>query len=103
MLYIPCMKIGQNDVKALINLEDHRKELVAPLLNMRGIDRHLNDFLASWDTYPFLMDISRSPQDIADGVIAERDLHNPESHFKNKRIWFTEIKAINNSIIPIVS
>ncbi|EXF94094.1 hypothetical protein HK44_005270 [Pseudomonas fluorescens HK44] len=50
MLYIPCMKVGQNDVKALINLEDARKELVSPLLNMRGIERHLNDFLADWVT-----------------------------------------------------
>lgn len=103
MLYIPCMKVGQNDVKALTNLEDHRKALVSPLLNMRGIERHLNDFLANWGEHPYLMDVSRSPLDIAIDVIAERDLHNPTNHFENKRIWFSEVKAQNNSLIPVVS
>ncbi|MCW8278841.1 hypothetical protein IMF27_27755 [Pseudomonas sp. PCH199] len=103
MIYIPCMKVGQNDVKALINLEDHRKQLVSPLLNMRGIERHLNDFLANWGDHPYLMDISRSTLDIADGIIAERDLHNPANHFENKRAWLNEIKAPNNLLIPVVS
>jgi hypothetical protein len=103
MLYIPCMKVGQNDVKALINLEEHRKELTSPLLNMRGIERHLNDFLTDWGDHSYLMDISRSPLDIASDVIAERDLHNPNNHFENKRNWFSEIKVQNNSLIPVVS
>lgn len=103
MLYIPCMKVGQNDVKALINLEDARKELVSPLLNMRGIERHLNDFLADWGDYAYLMDISRSALDIANDVIGERDLHNPNNHFENKRNWFVEVKAKNSSLIPVVS
>ncbi|WP_367375014.1 hypothetical protein [Pseudomonas lini] len=93
----------QNDVKALINLEDPRKELVSPLLNMRGMERHLNDFLAGWGDHPYLMDISRSPLDIASDVIGERDLHNPKNHFENKRNWFAEVKAKNNSLIPVVS
>ncbi|MCP1446607.1 hypothetical protein J3D54_005739 [Pseudomonas sp. GGS8] len=103
MLYIPCMRVGQNDVKALINLEDTRKELVSPLLNMRGIERHLNDFLTGWGDYPYLMDLSRSPLDIASDLIGERDLHNPNNHFENKRNWFAEVKAKNNSLIPVVS
>jgi hypothetical protein len=97
------MKVGQNDVKALINLEEDRKILVSPLLNMRGIERHLNDFLAGWGDHPYLMDISRSPLDIANDVIAERELHNPANHFENKRIWFSEVKTKNNSLIPVVS
>lgn len=49
MQYVACLRVGQNDVKALINLEDHRREVVAPLLDMRGDDdRHLQTFLASW-------------------------------------------------------
>ena len=97
------MKVGQNDVKALINLEDPRKELISPLLNMRGMERHLNDFLANWGDYPYLMDISRSPLDIASDVIGERDLHNSNNHFENKRNWFAEVKVKNNSLIPVVS
>lgn len=103
MLYIPCMKVGQNDVKALINLEEDRKKLVSPLLNMRGKERNLNDFLVSWGDHPYLMDVSRSPQDIAEEVIAERDLHNPTNHFEKKRVWLAELKAKNNSLIPVVS
>ncbi|EXF94093.1 hypothetical protein HK44_005265 [Pseudomonas fluorescens HK44] len=49
------------------------------------------------------MDISRSALDIANDVIGERDLHNPNNHFENKRNWFVEVKAKNSSLIPVVS
>jgi hypothetical protein len=97
------MKVGQNDVKALINLEEERKELTSPLLSMRGKERNLNDFLGSWGDHPYLMDVSRSPQDIAEEVIAERDLHNPANHFERKRVWLAELKTKNKSLIPVVS
>lgn len=103
MLYMPCMKIGLNDVKALINLEDHRKAAVSPLLIMRGKERNLNDFLANWGDHPYLMDISRSPQDIAEEIIADRDLHNCAGYFERKRQWFTEINRQNNNLIPVIS
>ena len=46
MQYVACLRVGQNDVKALINLEDVRRDVVVPLLDMRG-DQSLASDLTS--------------------------------------------------------
>ena len=49
MQYVACLRVGQNDIKALINLEPERRDVFTPLLDMRGDDdRHLQTFLANW-------------------------------------------------------
>lgn len=78
MQYVACLRVGQNDVKALINLEAPRRDVLAPLLEMRcDDDRHLQTFLANWTAHPFFLGVSRMAKDAAELFITSNDLHNP--------------------------
>lgn len=104
MQYVACLRVGQNDVKALINLEGLRREKVVPLLDMRGDDdRHLQTFLANWTEHPFFLDISRVTKDMAETFITANDLHNHNRAFENKRKFFTDTTNINKNVIPVIS
>lgn len=104
MQYVACLRVGQNDVKALINLEDHRRDVVAPLLDMRGDeDRHLQTFLTNWTEHPFFLDVSRVTKDVAEAFITTNDLHNPHGAFESKRRFFSDVSGINQNVIPVVS
>lgn len=47
MEYIASVRVGLNDIKALVNLESDRRSAIAPLLNMRGNDsRYIDSFLS---------------------------------------------------------
>ncbi|MCS5515340.1 hypothetical protein NWF32_07920 [Pseudomonas qingdaonensis] len=104
MQYVACLRVGQNDVKALINLEDVRRDVVVPLLDMRGDeDRHLQTFLTNWTEHPFFLDVSRVTKDVAEAFITSNDLHNPHAAFENKRRFFSDVSGINQNVIPVVS
>ncbi|PYD29613.1 beta family protein [Pseudomonas syringae] len=104
MQYVACLRVGQNDVKALINLEVPRRDVVAPLLDMRGDDdRHLQTFLTNWTEHPFFLDVSRVTKDVAEVFITTHDLHNPNGAFENKRRFFMDVAGINQNVIPVIS
>lgn len=104
MQYVACLRVGQNDVKALVNLEAPRRDIVAPLLEMRGDDdRHLQTFLTNWTEHPFFLDVSRVTKDVAEVFITTNDLHNPNGAFENKRRFFADVTGINQNVIPVVS
>jgi hypothetical protein len=104
MLYSACLRVGQNDVKALINLEPHRRDNFAPLLDMRGDDdRHLQNFLKDWKEHPFFLDISRGKKDVLEKFISSNNLHNHQHAFDAKKQFFQSIKSTNKNTIPTVS
>lgn len=103
MQYVACLRVGQNDIKALINLETPRRDVVAPLLDMRGgDDRHLQTFLTNWTEHPFFLVVSRVRKDVAEVFITANDLHNPNGAFEKKRQFFADVAGINQNIIPVV-
>jgi len=104
MQYVACLRVGLNDIKALINLEAQRRDALMPLLDMRGDDdRHLQTFIAEWEEHPFFLDVSRVTKDVAEQFITTRDLHNPANAFANKRRFFDDVSAINGNVVPVVS
>lgn len=103
MNYVAALRVGQNDVKALINLEAARKTQVAPLLSMRGNDeRHLDSFVNNWGTSPFYLDISRFPTDASDQYLVQNALNSPANAFAAKRTFYAATSVKNNALIPVV-
>jgi hypothetical protein len=104
MDYVVALRIGQNDIKAVLNLEPARKKRVAPLLSMRGKDeRYLDSFLSTWGKTPFFLDVSRYPADSQDRYILDSGLRSPAGAFSAKRQFFAASQAKNNAVIPVVS
>lgn len=103
MQYIASLKVGQNDVKALHNLDAARKRDFCPLLTFIGNQRHLTNFLTTWGAFPYMMDVSRAISDVSSGVIHDEDLHNPTGNFSNKRAWLETVKEQNDNLVPVVS
>lgn len=104
MQYSACLRVGQNDVKALINLEPERRSHFAPLLDMRGKDdKHLQTFLKAWTEHQFFIDVSRGKMDVLEAFIADNDLHNPNNAFQQKKIFFDSVRATNPLAIPVIS
>lgn len=103
MNYVAALRVGQNDVKALINLEGARKTQVAPLLSMRGNDeRHLDSFVNNWGESPFYLDISRFPTDADDQYLVQNALNSPANAYAAKRTFYTATSVKNNALIPVV-
>ncbi|SFP06244.1 beta family protein [Pseudomonas borbori] len=104
MQYVACLRVGQNDIKALINLEDPRRDVLTPLLDMRGDDdRHLQTFLADWTGHQFFLDVSRVTKDVAEEFIGTNELHNSDGAFENKRRFFADVAGVNGNVVPVVS
>jgi hypothetical protein len=104
MQYSACLRVGQNDIKALTNLEPERRDLFVPLLDMRGDDdRHLQNFLNSWNEHPFFLDVSRGKKDILEQFISTNDLHNPANAFQAKENFFYNTRSTNQNLIPVIS
>lgn len=104
MDYIASIRVGQNDIKALVNLESHRKERFTPILNMRGKDdKHLCTFLDGWGDYPFFMDISSSKADDKDTFLAEKGLRSPANAYQGRKTFYEEIASNHIHTIPVVS
>lgn len=102
--YIASVRVGQNDVKALTQLEDFRRERFAPILDMRGKDeRHLSTFLTNWGEHPFFIDISSSKADIKDPFLVNNGLLDPANAYKSRRVFFEDIGGEHNNMIPVVS
>ena len=104
MQYSACLRVGLNDVKALVNLEPERRDLFTPLLDMRGKDdKHLQTFLKDWTEHNFFIDISRGKTDITEAFISTNDLHNPKGAFERKRTFFSSIRMASPLAIPVIS
>lgn len=104
MQYSACLRVGQNDVKALINLEPRRRDLFAPLLDMRGNDdKHLQTFLKEWTEHAFFIDVSRGKKDVLETFISTHDLHNSSNAFKAKKQFYDDVHATSPHTIPVVS
>ncbi len=104
MQYVACLRVGQNDIKALTNLEADRRDVFTPLLDMRGDDdRHLQTFLANWTGHPFFLDVSRVRKDVGEDFIGGNDLHNANEAFENKQQFFLNTQLTNNHVIPVIS
>ncbi|RDU96537.1 beta family protein [Trinickia dinghuensis] len=103
MDYVAALRVGQNDIKALINLEPGRKQRVAPLLSMRGTDeRHLDSFTNNWGSTPFYLDVSRFDTDSNDRYIVEHELNLAANAFIEKRNFYDATAAKNSALIPVV-
>lgn len=104
MDYIACLKVAQNDIKALINLEKSRKEKVAPLLELRGkkTDKHLQKFLDDWGDSSFFMDFCQTESDEKRSQWLT-ELLTSKNAFKGKRDKFIKISTSNQNMIPVVS
>lgn len=103
MDYVVALRIGQNDIKAVLNLEAARKARVAPLLSMRGTDeRYLDSFLANWGNTPFLLDVSRYPSDLQDDFLLNNGLLSPTNAFQSRQQFFAASRVKNNAMIPVV-
>ncbi|WP_248917852.1 beta family protein [Pseudomonas entomophila] len=104
MQYSACLRVGQNDIKALINLEPERRTPFTPLLDMRGDDdRHLQTFLNNWTEHPFFIDVSRGKKDVREAFISAHDLHNPANAFEEKRKFIYHVRDKNPNVIPVIS
>lgn len=103
MEYLVALRVGQNDVKALINLEDYRKEKITPLLMMKGKNKHLDTFLSEWGDYNFYIDVSRFPNDEDDEFITSVDPENPTNGYQNKRDFFDSVYHKNSRAIPVLA
>ncbi|MEH6483065.1 MULTISPECIES: beta family protein [Pseudomonas] len=104
MKYIACLRVGQNDVNAIINIEGERRANFSPLLDMRGKDdKYLKTFLESWTQSPFFLDVSRVAADAKDTYIVNKDLHNPENAFSTKKKFFADAFEANRGLVPVVS
>ena len=104
MKYIACLRVGLNDVKALINIENERRVNFSPLLDMRGSDeKHLQTFYECWTQSPFFLDVSRITADAKDAYIVNEDLHNPANAFSAKKKLFDRVFRTNKKMIPVIS
>ncbi|WP_176517965.1 beta family protein [Pseudomonas faucium] len=104
MQYSACLRVGLNDVKALVNLEPERRDHFTPLLDMRGKDdKHLQSFLKDWTEHRFFIDISRGRLDRLEAFIADNDLHNPKNAFERKKAFFDDIHTTASLAIPVIS
>ncbi|MFD2755397.1 beta family protein [Comamonas terrae] len=103
MEYAAALKVGQNDIKALVNLENSRRDRFAPILMMRGNDRrYIDNFLQTWGPTSFYLDTSRYKIDKDDSFLLSSQVNDPSSSYKNKFDFYQSCKAINNSLIPTV-
>lgn len=104
MEYVVALRTAQNDVKAVVNLENNRKEKVVPFMHARGNDdKQITTFLNNWGNFPYLLDVSRFAPDIDDKFITEGDLLSPFNAYSAKQKFFTWAKTINDALIPVVS
>lgn len=120
MQYVVSIKNAQNDIQALINLDDNRKKQVIPLIHTTGeinsknsIDKinkkklkkdHIfKTFLLKWGNYEFMLDPSRlSEKDIKSPYNEYYNLHDPSNGYLRKFEYFEKIRMINNNFIPVV-
>lgn len=103
MDYVACLKVGQNDVKALINLEDARKDKIAPLLELRGkeTDRHLDSFLSEWGEREFFFDFCQT--ETGDNVSSwQKGFLLCNNAFSAKQDILQKL-ATHRNIIPVIS
>lgn len=104
MMYIPSIRVGQNDIKALTNIETNRREHIIPLLNMRGdSQRHLDAFLSNWTDHPFFLDISPFAADSNDSYIVTNGLFDCQNSYANRQSFFRAISSSAPHMIPTVS
>ncbi|GGE68632.1 hypothetical protein GGR41_000531 [Paenalcaligenes hominis] len=112
-MYIPLIQAAQNDVKALLNLEDSIKEKVIPLMDICGkADTHISNFCSKWpENHSFFIDcspvgiaLSKAPnQQQEKHLITDLNLDDPSNSFIARQNFYQGLKAIHNSIIPAVS
>lgn len=103
MNYVASVRVGQNDIKALINLTDEDKKNVIPLLSMRGRARHLDNFLEAWGDFPFFLDVSPFPADTDDAFIEDNGLWDPTAAYALRQQFYLDAKGKNNNVIPTIS
>ncbi|WP_422155816.1 beta family protein [Vreelandella titanicae] len=103
MRYLVALRVGQNDVKALLNLENSIKDKITPLLIMKGKIKHLDNFLASWGNYEYLIDVSRFTNDEEDEFIIAYDPENPHGGYQNKIDFFNYAFQKNPNAIPVLA
>ncbi|KWF31414.1 beta family protein [Burkholderia pseudomultivorans] len=103
MNYVAALRVGLNDVKALVNLEPARKTQVVPLLSMRGNDeRHLDTFVNNWGGSSFYLDISRFQADANDPYLTQHALNSPANAYAAKRAFYAATAIKNDALVPVV-
>lgn len=104
MKYIVGLRIGQNDIKALTNLESARKDAVIPLLSMRGdTQKELDKFINNWGGRPFFIDVSHYPGDTDSVFNQQKKLHDPARAFFGRQQFYKTVKSRSDQAVPVVS
>lgn len=103
MNYVACLKTAQNDIKALINLEQCRKEKITPLLELRGreTDKYLSNFLSEWGASKFFLDFCQTENN--DDISSwQAEFLRCDNAFSTKKSIFHELTEHKN-MIPVIS
>lgn len=99
--YFPSVRAGQYDLLALLEVEEHRKKKIAPIISVRGNTlKQVKDFATKWGDSAFWIDSSRFGQDTTDPTA--QPANDPAQNFKNKLDMFLDLKAVNGSALPVL-
>lgn len=112
-MYIPLVQAAQNDVRGLHNLDAMTKRSITPLMDLCGqIEKSIFDFCQNWpdehsffvDTSPIGIALSNAPNTKQEkNLITDQHLDDPSNGFITRRTFYSDLKAIHNSLIPAVS
>ncbi len=113
IVYVPCIKNGMNDIKALLNLKEESSGYVMPLVLTAGTpyggngvdlkkDYLLDEFIHNWDK-PFIVDASRADSDSESLYNSYHNLTSQHDNFSGKITYYSSIYSINKKLIPAIS
>ncbi|OCG76186.1 hypothetical protein A9G42_08480 [Gilliamella sp. Nev6-6] len=106
MFHIVNLRLGMNDINALVNTYDSDKNQILPFINTRGelkADYLFNNFLPNWGNYPFMIDASFITPDMYDEYNQVNGLLDHTNAFQHKYEFYERIVNVNNNLIPVIS
>lgn len=106
MFHVVNLKLGKNDIHALINIDKNDKKNVLPFINTRGElkkDYLFKEFLPKWGEHQFMVDVSPIISDINTEYNIHYGLLDHNNAFQRKFDFYEKILVINKNLIPVVS
>ena len=112
-IYVPCIKNGMNDIKALLSLRNESVDYIMPLVLTAGTpygrngvdlkkDYLLDEFIHNWNN-PFIVDASRADSDSESPYNSYHCLTSQLDNFSGKVSYYALIYSINKNVIPAIS
>lgn len=96
--YFPSVRAGKYDLLALLEIEDHRKKKITPVISARGKTlKSILDFATKWGDNYFWIDSSRFGQDTEDPIA--NPANSDKNDFDHKFKMFLEVKSKNNKTL----